>query len=64
MITREDFVQAAGREPEQDDLERVNCAKAGAIGHTCCGWNHELNKPQFDVGPRFDPVEPTTATAH
>jgi len=51
MITREQFLAATGREPEQDDLERANCDKAGAIGHSCCGWNKLLNKPQQDVGP-------------
>lgn len=51
MITREKFVEATGREPEQDDLERCNCERAGQIGHLCCGWNALLNMPQFEVGP-------------
>lgn len=50
-ITREKFIEATGREPEQDDLERVNCYLAGLIGHSCCGWNEGLDRPQFDVGP-------------
>lgn len=51
QITREKFIEATGREPEQDDLDRANCPKAGEIGHFCCGWNRTLNKPQFDIGP-------------
>jgi len=50
-ITRKKFVEATGREPIQDDLERSNCNLAGQIGHSCCGWNIRYNKPQFDVGP-------------
>jgi hypothetical protein len=52
MITAAAFKKATGREPEHDDLERVNCMEAGTIGHLCCGWNNEQNKPQFDIGPR------------
>lgn len=55
MITREQFIAATGREPQDDDLERVNCEHAGKLGHWCCGWNQELNKPQFDVGPIKSP---------
>lgn len=50
-ITREKFIEATGREPEHDDLERCNCQLAGRFGHDCCGWNEEQNKPQFEVGP-------------
>jgi hypothetical protein len=50
MITREKFIERVGREPEQDDLERCNCPRAGALGHWCCGWNHEQDLPQFMVG--------------
>lgn len=52
MITREIFIAATGREPENDDLERCNCPKAGQIGHWMCGWNEEKNLPQFEVGAR------------
>ena len=51
-INREQFISATGREPEQDDLERVNCKQAGDVGHWCCGWNVEHNRPQADIGPR------------
>lgn len=52
MIDRKRFVEATGREPEQDDLERCNCPDAGAIGHLCCGWDNAADKPQFEIGPR------------
>lgn len=55
-ITHRHFVQATGRKPIQDDLERSNCPKAGQIGHFCCGWNWEADLPQFDIGARFDKV--------
>ena len=51
MITRQQFIEATGREPVQDDLERVNCPKAGTPGHWMCGWNKAHNRPQFEVGP-------------
>lgn len=47
MITAEQFKQATGHEPEQDDLERSNCPLAGQIAHSCCGWDHGLNLPVF-----------------
>jgi len=50
VITREKFIEATGREPEQDDLERVNCPDAGKPGHWSCGWNAEKNRPVFEVG--------------
>jgi hypothetical protein len=52
MITREQFVKAVGREPALDDLERCNCQLAGEVGHYGCGWNYQLDKPQFMVGIR------------
>jgi hypothetical protein len=51
MITREQFIAATGREPQNDDLERCNCAYAGTMGHLCCGWNEQRNLPQFECGP-------------
>lgn len=50
-ITREKFIAATGREPENDDLDRCNCRFAGDIMHQCCGWNVEHDKPQFEIGP-------------
>jgi hypothetical protein len=51
MITREQFLAATGREPSTDDLSRANCPLGGTLGHSCCGWNLEHDKPQQDVGP-------------
>lgn len=51
-ITREKFIVCTGHEPENDDLERCNCPLAGSLGHWCCGWDEELNLPQFMVGIR------------
>ena len=50
-ISAEKFYQATGREPRDDDLERCNCTRVGRIGHECCGWNVEHDKPQFEIGP-------------
>lgn len=47
QITREDFHQATGVWPEQDDLIRCNCEKAGQILHQMCGWDEERNLPNF-----------------
>jgi hypothetical protein len=37
-VTVEQFVMATGREPQQDDMERVNCKDTGKPGHHFCGW--------------------------
>jgi hypothetical protein len=52
MITREQFTDAVGRDPEHDDLDRCNCPLWGTPGHYSCGWNVTVNKPQFMVGIR------------
>lgn len=49
-ITAELFRQYTGREPQDDDLERCNCTKAGQPGHMQCGWNASFNAPRFEVG--------------
>jgi hypothetical protein len=46
-ITAEQFKEYVGREPEDDDLERCNCVRAGQFGHTMCGWNSKANLPVF-----------------
>jgi len=46
-ITAELFKQYVGREPEEDDLERCNCEKAGQAGHMMCGWNSKANLPIY-----------------
>jgi hypothetical protein len=47
IITPEQFEEAVGRAPEQDDLERCNCPLAGQELHKQCGWDNELNLPVF-----------------
>ena len=49
-MTAEEFFMVLGRKPENDDLERVNCPKAGKSGHMSCGWNWSWNAPCFEVG--------------
>jgi hypothetical protein len=49
MIDAAQFEAATGRRPEDDDLERVNCDKAGGASHRACGWNEEANLPRFMV---------------
>lgn len=46
-ITKEDFAYAIGQKPVQDDMERVNCPKAGQIAHMQCGWCYTCNMPVF-----------------
>lgn len=46
-MTREEFIAAVGREPEQDDLDRANCELAGAIGHWSCGVCPTHGAPEF-----------------
>lgn len=36
-MTEEQFEAATGYPPKNDDLERVNCSRAGSDGHTGCG---------------------------
>lgn len=43
----DEFRERYGREPENDDLHRVNCVRAGELGHTQCGMC------PFHSGPRF-----------
>ena len=51
-ITAEYFEKATGYPPEQDDLDRCNCEKAGQIGHFSCGWDDEHDLPVFQTGIR------------
>jgi hypothetical protein len=46
-ITAAMFKKATGCKPEQDDLERCNCDKAGTLLHQYCGWDEETNLPKF-----------------
>ena len=47
MISREHFFRATGYLPEEDDIERCNCKKAGSPMHIGCGWNHVDDMPNF-----------------
>jgi hypothetical protein len=49
-ISVEKFIEAVGHPPEEDDLERCNCPKAGQVMHWQCGWCPEHDKPRFLCG--------------
>lgn len=51
-ITAAYFEKRVGHPPENDDLDRCNCDKAGETGHWYCGWDWEADLPQFMTGPR------------
>jgi hypothetical protein len=50
VITAEQFRARVGRDPEQDDLQRCNCNKAGDICHYFCGWCRRCDCPRFVCG--------------
>ena len=47
---QEKFEKATGRLPEDDDLERAFCERAGDIGHMQCGWCLNHDKPRLECG--------------
>jgi len=47
MITAQEFENKTGRVPQDDDLDRVNCDKAGTPGHRQCGWCPVHDAPRF-----------------
>lgn len=51
-VDEEEFRFVVGREPYNDDLERVNCTNgrvAGfGFGHSTCGWCHDHDRPVFE----------------
>lgn len=49
-MTTEEFKEKVGYIPEGDDLDRVNCLKAGEAGHHFCGWCNKHNMPRFICG--------------
>jgi hypothetical protein len=49
-ITRRIFFQATGRLPQDDDLQRCNCKKAGEPMHLSCGWCDKHGVPIFECG--------------
>lgn len=48
--TAQQFEEMTGKMPVQDDLERLNCDRAGELGHFHCGHCPEHNKPRFWCG--------------
>lgn len=46
-ISAAHFERRMDRKPQDDDLERCNCRKAGQSGHEFCGWNTDLDLPNF-----------------
>jgi hypothetical protein len=46
-IDAKHFKKATGVSPQDDDLERCNCPKAGEMFHTMCGWDRERDLPNF-----------------
>jgi hypothetical protein len=46
-MTRDEFLDKTGREPVDDDLERVNCEYAGYPNHLGCGWCEGHSAPMF-----------------
>lgn len=53
-ITSEHFRKATGRDPINDQLERVNCEKAGKFGHSMCGWCQQHDVPITWCGGAWD----------
>jgi len=50
MLSYNTFKLRTGYPPVDDDLERVNCNKAGEPGHFYCGWCLQCNLPRFKCG--------------
>jgi hypothetical protein len=46
-MTAEEYEARFGYKPVLDDLQRVNCARPGKIGHLLCGVCETCNKPRF-----------------
>lgn len=49
-MTPAEFTARFGRAPQQDDLHRVTCDRAGMVGHTACGICDEHDRPRFECG--------------
>lgn len=52
-----EFKERFGRRATGDDLERVNCDKAGAVGHGMCGICPKHMWPRFICGCWVDDVQ-------
>jgi len=46
-MTSQEYKEAFGKEPENDDIERATCKEAGQSGHYFCGVCSVHNKPRF-----------------
>jgi hypothetical protein len=57
MITAKAFKKATGRDPVDDDLERVNCTDAGQFRHMSCGWCKGHNRPVYECGCNIENTE-------
>lgn len=53
-MTYDEFKERFGREPENDDLDRVNCKHVGTLGHWFCGVCETHNLPRFECGCMID----------
>lgn len=49
-MTEPEFRDTFGRDAGQDDLHRVNCTDAGAVGHYQCGWCMTHETARFACG--------------
>lgn len=47
-MTSAQFLEKTGHEPAHDDLERVNCPKAGSLTHLSCGWCETHDAPAWE----------------
>lgn len=52
IIRAKEFEQRFGYAPDNDDLVRVNCPKAGEIEHLSCGVCAKHNRPEYECGCR------------
>ena len=46
-VTKEMFVTAVNREPDEFELDRCNCMYAGEYQHKLCGWCKYCKTPRF-----------------
>jgi hypothetical protein len=46
-IDAAEFRRRTGHEPQQDELERANCPKAGQDMHWLCGLCAHCGRPRF-----------------
>lgn len=52
-ISVKQFTQATGRDPVDDDIDRVNCSFRG-VGHDSCGWCIICNAPYSECGGKHN----------